>query len=112
MDALPQDNGAPVFRAPWEAKVFALQLGLFESGAFTWREWTERLGAEIAKGDAADDEEGTAHYRYWLRALEGLMAEKGIAAPGTLAGLAEDWLAAAARTPHGRPILLDRDLPA
>ena len=87
-----------------EARVFALQLALFEAGAFTWPEWTARLGAEIARNDAVDDAEGSAYYRYWLRALEGLMADKNIAPGSLLPGTAAAWRKAAERTPHGEPI--------
>lgn len=107
MDALPQDSGVPVFQAPWEAKAFALQLALFEAGAFSWKEWAAHLGAEIAIGDAHDDEEGSAYFRYWLRALEGLIVKKNIAPETVLARTASAWIRAAERTPHGQPIELD-----
>lgn len=107
MDGLPQRDGEPVFRAPWEAKAFAIQLALFEAGAFTWREWADRLGAEIARDDLSDDAEGSAYYRYWLRALEGLIADKRIAPDEILAATASAWHHAAERTPHGQPIALE-----
>ncbi|MGH6819857.1 MAG: nitrile hydratase accessory protein, partial [Methylocella sp.] len=38
----------PVFREPWEAQAFAMAVKLSEAGHFTWKEWAEALGAEIA----------------------------------------------------------------
>jgi nitrile hydratase accessory protein len=88
----------PVFDQPWEAKVFAMAVRLHERGLFTWPEWTEALGAEIATGNS--------YYEHWLRALEALLDRKGVASPGELARYR-----AAARTPHGLPVELpDGDL--
>ncbi len=103
---MSQRDAERVFAAPWEAKVFALQQSLLDAGVFSATEWAERLGAEIAKDDCRDDAEGTAYFRYWLKALECLIAEKGVASADNLTGLSADWLAAAARTPHGKPIEL------
>lgn len=104
---MTQPDVEPVFAAPWEARVFALQQKLLDAGVFTGSEWAARLGAEIAHDDCRDDAEGSAYYRYWLRALEGLMADKGLASSATVEDLARDWQNAAARTPHGRPITLE-----
>ena len=104
-----QPEEGPVFAAPWEARVFGLQQSLLDAGVFTPAEWAEQFGAEIAKDDCRDDAEGTAYYRYWLRALEGLIAQKQVASMSALTATAEDWKAAAAHTPHGQPIILESD---
>lgn len=104
---MPAPEDEPVFAAPWEARVFALQQTLLDAGVFTPAEWAERLGAHIRTNRETDDGEGTAYYRAFLSALESLIADKGLAAPGALCALAADWQTAAARTPHGKPITLE-----
>ena len=117
MDAvpgLPRDGDGPVFRAPWEAQAFAMALALHKSGLFTWSEWAATLGAEIKRAQAAGDlDRGDTYYSHWLAALERLVAEKGVADPGTLARYRDAWDHAADRTPHGQPIeLRPEDFPA
>jgi nitrile hydratase accessory protein len=97
--------GEPVFTAPWQAKAFALTVHLHAQGAFGWGEWAEALGREVK--DQAPGAEG--YYTAWLRALERLLAAKGIAAPGAVAAMAAAWQRAAEATPHGRPIRLEND---
>ena len=45
----------------------------------------------------------------WLAALERLLIAKGVASGAELRDLAEAWRAAAEATPHGQPIVLDRE---
>lgn len=103
---LPLDqDGGPVFTAPWEAKVFAMTLQAHESGVFTWPEWAETLGAELAKdGDGSGETAG--YYDHWLNALETLLTRKGVAGAGQLQNLHDAWDKAAKSTPHGQPIVL------
>ena len=108
---LPREDGEPVFREPWEAQAFAMAVKLHEAGAFTWAEWAEHLGAEIKAAQSAGDPDlGDTYYRHWLRALETLVAEKGIASTESLAERREAWDRAARATPHGEPIELGREL--
>ena len=54
---------------------------LHEAGLFTWPEWAETLGREIAKAgdDTVDGADPTdAYYRHWLDALETLLTEKQV----------------------------------
>jgi len=108
---LSRERDAPVFAEPWEAKAFALQQVLYEKGVFTWVEWADRLSAEIAKADLDVPGAPAPYYRYWLRALEALVAEKGVAAPGSIAELEAAWHEAARNTPHGAPIELPKGAP-
>jgi nitrile hydratase accessory protein len=103
---LPLDqDGGPVFSAPWEARVFAMTLQAHEAGVFFWREWAEALGSELAQdGDGSGQTLG--YYDHWLSAFERLLAAKGVAGAGQLAGLKAAWEAAARATPHGQPIEL------
>lgn len=90
----------PVFEAPWQAQAFAMAVLAAEQGLFSWAEWTETLGAEIAARPER------AYYESWLAALERLLTTKGVAGEGELAALRDAWDRAARATPHGQPILL------
>ena len=102
------DRGeAPAFREPWEAHAFAIAVTLHQRGAFTWPEWADALAAEIAAAQGRGDADlGDTYYRHWLRALESLVARKGISSDAELARYQDAWDHAADRTPHGRPIEL------
>ena len=69
----------PVFSEPWEAHAFALAVKLHEQGNFSWTEWSEFLGKEIAAGTRISSEESSSdYYHLWYRALEQLVLSKGI----------------------------------
>lgn len=104
------DDGAPVFRAPWEAQAFAITLALHEQGLFAWTEWAAALSAAIKQAQASGDcDDGSTYYHHWLTAIEQLVREKGIASEQTLAERRDAWDRAAHATPHGQPILLAND---
>jgi nitrile hydratase accessory protein len=103
LPAIPRDDDGPVFREPWEARAFAMAVSLHQRGVFTWTEWAAALAREIAADDGAAD-----YYMLWLRALERLVEEKGVATAAALLDTAEAWKFAAEHTPHGRPIELGR----
>ena len=110
LDALPRiprDDDGPVFRAPWEAQAFAMAVVLHERGHFTWKEWAARLADQIADATArGEDDDGSRYYYYWLAALEKLVADKRIVLADELRSRKDAWEAAAAATPHGKPIVL------
>jgi nitrile hydratase accessory protein len=103
--ALPKDD--PVFAEPWQAEAFAIVVALNERGLFSWSEWADALSAEVKRPDAAQD--GSDYYDRWLRALEKLLAAKGVAGGAEVDALAAAWERAAHATPHGKPILLEND---
>ena len=106
----PVEAGEPVFREPWEAHAFALAVSLHERGLFTWPEWAAALATQIAQAQARGDADcGDTYYRHWLAALEVLVAAKGASTSAELTRYRGAWEHAAARTPHGRPIELDKD---
>jgi nitrile hydratase accessory protein len=105
--SIPRDDDGPVFREPWEAEAFAMTVALHERGVFTWKEWTETLGAEIKRAQASGDPDtGETYYLHWLAALERLVAEKGVTTSDTLDRYRHAWEHACERTPHGKPIVL------
>lgn len=104
------DDGAPVFRAPWEAQAFAMTLALHARGLFTWPEWATVLAAEIKRAQAAGDpDDGSTYYRHWLAAVERLVVEKGVATSKALDECRAAWDRAAHATPHGQAIILQND---
>jgi nitrile hydratase accessory protein len=108
LPGLPRnDDGGPVFRAPWEAQAFAMTVALHQRGLFTWPEWAAMLAEEIRCAQQAGDlDTGKTYYRHWLAALERIVAEKGAADRAALTRFGAAWQHAARRTPHGSPIEL------
>jgi nitrile hydratase accessory protein len=74
---IPRQDDEPVFQAPWEARVFAMVVGLHKQGRFDWSEWVEHLVHEI---DAARDAGAfdTPYYELWVRACERLLSGKSL----------------------------------
>ena len=66
----------PVFAEPWQAQAFAMTVKLNEQGLFTWSEWAEVFGAEIAAAGPEDAAEN--YYSHWLAALEKIVEAKGL----------------------------------
>lgn len=103
----PGNGETPAFEAPWQAQAFAMTLTLHERGLFTWSEWAQALGAQVASAPAlAQEDATTAYWRQWLAALEHLVATKGAASPADLRRHQQAWDRAADRTPHGQPVEL------
>jgi len=96
-----------VFAEPWQAEAFAIAVALNESGLFSWTEWAAALAREVGRTDAAAD--GSDYWHLWLRALETLLAGKGVAERGQVDALEAAWRRAARATPHGKPIVLEND---
>ena len=110
---LPHDEGGPVFAEPWQAQAFALAVKLSEQGHFTWKEWAAALAEELkGAADRGEPDDGTHYYEHWLAALERLVAEKGLASAAALTERKEAWADAYRHTPHGKPVVLRKDVPA
>lgn len=103
----PRAGDGPVFAAPWEAQAFALVVSLNARGLFTWPEWTQALGREIAA--AGPVETGEHYYEHWLSALEKLLDARDIVPESERREREEAWDRAARATPHGQPIVLPKD---
>lgn len=69
---LPSECERPrLFAAPWEAQIFAIVVKLHEAGLFAWRDFADRLSAEIH----AHPEQG--YYECWADAAMALLMDKG-----------------------------------
>ncbi len=105
--SIPRDEDGPVFREPWEAQAFALTVQLHARGAFTWSQWAETLGGEIASAGTADAPEN--YYFHWMAALEKITAMHDIVPRDEFLARKAAWDRAARATPHGEPIELGRE---
>jgi len=107
LPSIPRDPEGPVFREPWEAQAFAMAVLLHERGLFAWKEFAGHLAAEIAAAGAhGEADDGRHYYEHWLRALEKLVADKGLVLADALKTRKDEWDRAARATPHGQPIEL------
>ena len=106
---LRKDEDGPIFREPWQAQAFGMVVSLVEQGHFDWSEWADQLGVEIKAAQAAGDPDlGDTYYQHWLRALEKLVSAKGLVVAEELLDRKAAWAEAAAATPHGEPIELQK----
>ena len=76
--ALPRRNGELVFDAPWQGRALAMALAVVQRLELPWREFQQRLIAEIG---AHPD---VPYYDCWLAALERLVVDHGVASPAEL----------------------------
>ncbi len=78
-----------VFSAPWEARAFAIALGLSEAGLFSWDDFRARLIAEVGRADRIRARDGTSeqgeYYDHFVRALEAVLTQKGIVSAAEIA---------------------------
>ncbi len=81
--ALPRQNGALLFTAPWEARAFGIAVALNEAGAYPWRDFSQGLAAETAAAEQGDGP--TGYYERWLETLAKLAMAKGLVTPAELA---------------------------
>lgn len=65
------------FDAPWQARAFALAVGLHQSGLFAWKEWTELFSDHIREferdGEIVNNQD---YYMIWLDTLEDMLEKK------------------------------------
>jgi nitrile hydratase accessory protein len=68
------------FAEPWEAKIFAIIVGLSKDGLFSWAEWVECFSKEVAAATAleAAGANPLPYYQQWLNAAEKLLVAKGV----------------------------------
>jgi len=106
-DGLIRRDGEPSFAEPWQAQAMAVASALVAAGRFSAALWSDTLGEEIRKAEAArlpDDTE--TYYAAALKALERLVADKDLLSRDAMARRRSDWEEAYRRTPHGKPVTL------
>src|SRR5262249_61608182 len=105
--AIRGGDGGRSFGARWGAQAFAWAVRLQECGHYRWKGWAARLAEEIAAAHArGESDDGRRYYHFWLATLEKLVADKRIVLADELRARKDAWEAAAAATPHGKPIVL------
>jgi nitrile hydratase accessory protein len=89
--ALPRQNGALVFAAPWEAHAFGMAVALNDSGLYEWRDFSQGLAAQTT----AADRQGlpSSYYERWLATLEKLAIARGLITPAELEARAAAYAA-------------------
>jgi nitrile hydratase accessory protein len=103
---LSRRNSQP-FEEPWQAQALAIAQSLQDSGVITAAQWSQALGAAIARAQAAGDpDRGDTYYLHVLDALEHLLAENDLVSRDALQARKSEWEAAYRRTPHGQPVEL------
>jgi nitrile hydratase accessory protein len=85
--AIPRDTAGPVFAEPWEARAFAVVVDMNARGLFAWKEFQERLVAEIRRSEGAG--QCRPYYMSWLAAAESLLEAKGFASDAEIDAEAE-----------------------
>ncbi len=73
-------DGDMTFAEPWEAKAFAIIVGLAQSGHFSWAEWVDCFSKEVAAATVIEAAGGSpkTYYEQWLSAAETLLIDKGM----------------------------------
>jgi nitrile hydratase accessory protein len=74
--AMPRDNGALVFEAPWQGRAFGSAVAAVQGLGLPWDEFREHLIAAIA------DQPDRPYYESWVSALEAFVVAHGLATVG------------------------------
>jgi len=76
---VPRKNGDLVFAAPWEGRAFSMAVALTDGQRERWETFRQRLIAEIATAEEADEAGDTfAYYERWLAAFESFVLDEGL----------------------------------
>ncbi|MFT4715598.1 MAG: nitrile hydratase accessory protein [Paracoccaceae bacterium] len=99
------------FEAPWHGQAFALAVALNEAGHFSWPEWTDMFSAALKQAGAQKPLDGSDdYYGIWVQTLEEMLVSKSMTAPNNLAEMKSLWRDAFLETPHGQPVIPNRNL--
>jgi nitrile hydratase accessory protein len=81
--APPRSNGELVFAEPWEGRAFGLVMSLVDRGVVSYDDFRQALVERVAAWEGAPPPGETwSYYRCWLQALEQVLAEQALVAPG------------------------------
>jgi nitrile hydratase accessory protein len=98
--AIPRQDGELAFAEPWELRAVGVTVGLHRAGLFPWADFQQALISTIGEWEATPVEarEPWSYYRHWLRALERLLFEHGVAEPEEVDRKVVECVAAAEHT--------------
>jgi nitrile hydratase accessory protein len=88
--ALPRSNGELVFAAPWEGRAFGMAVALYDQRIYPWRDFRDRLVAEIAAAEQAGIP--SSYYERWLASLENLVIARGMITTAELDARTAEYL--------------------
>jgi len=79
--AIPRKQGELAFEEPWQIRALALAVAAHEQGRFPWSEFQGQLVSAISKWEQtpAPERDDWEYYRHWVRALEQLVIDHGLA---------------------------------
>lgn len=107
LSPLARRDDEPVFDEPWQAQVLALANSLVVQGMFSAKDWSEGLGAALARAAAVGAEDTSAtYYEAVLATLEHLTSADGAITAEAMSSRKEAWRQAYLNTPHGKPVVL------
>lgn len=94
--ALPRREGELAFEEPWQIRALALAVAAHDQGRFPWPDFQARLIAAIQDWEETPAKERSdwEYYRHWVRALETLVTDAGLAEPGEIERRAADEIKA------------------
>jgi nitrile hydratase len=72
MGPVNPETGEPIFKAPWERRMFAVLMATFTSGVYNVHEFRHTM-ERMAPADYLN----ASYFEKWLYTLEGLLIEKG-----------------------------------
>ena len=98
----PRLNGELVFSQPWEGRAFGLAMALTDAGVVSYDVFRDALIAKIGAWESAPPEgQDYSYYRCWLQALEQVLADAQLVAPGDVAARAAAFAVRPAGHDHG-----------
>jgi nitrile hydratase accessory protein len=79
--AIPRKEGELSFEAPWQLRALAIAVAAHDQGRFPWSDFQSRLVAAIQEWEQtpAEQRDDWEYYQHWVRALEALVIEQGLA---------------------------------
>lgn len=103
-------DGDPVFDEAWQAQALAIADTLVRNGLFSAVEWSQKLGEKLAAAEAeAQPDNQETYYRCVLQAVESLIESHSDIDRAAMQRQRDEWEQAYLATPHGAPVLLDRE---
>jgi nitrile hydratase accessory protein len=90
--AIPRREGELAFEEPWQLRALALAVAAHDQGRFPWPEFQRRLIAAIGDWERTPPEQRDdwEYYRHWVRALEQLVIDQGLAGADEIARKADE----------------------
>jgi nitrile hydratase len=79
--AIPRQEGELSFEAPWQIRALALAVAAHDQGHLSWSDFQGQLIAAIRQWEQtpAEQRDDWEYYQHWVRALETLVIERGLA---------------------------------